>query len=60
MTEDSLDFHIPNAHNCIESAKYQIVTGNHALAIEFLNATQRSLAKARKPCEDAPNACRRP
>jgi hypothetical protein len=58
MNEDAIDLHIPNAHNCIESAKYQLATGNHALALEFLNAAQKSLAKVTKRVER--HACNRP
>jgi hypothetical protein len=58
MSDDALDFYLPNVHNCIESAKYQLVTGNHALALDFLNAAQKSLAKVTK--RDERHACNRP
>lgn len=45
MSDDAKDFYLPNIHNLIESAKYQIVRGNHALAIEFLNQAQKSVKK---------------
>lgn len=51
MKKDAEDLYLPSAHNCIQSAIFQIGIGNLQRAIEFLNQAQNNLAKARHPSQ---------
>jgi cellobiose-specific phosphotransferase system component IIA len=47
MSDDAIELHLPNAHNCIQATLFQIGKGNYDKAEAFLRNAQRSLDKAR-------------